>query len=226
MDRYRITAPAAVTGCAHMGTRRWAYSPTPSRANPRTTPRTIRPVSPIQSLSKASFRKKPMPTTRATAPMMANQLRPQQPLPVEGRGEYGPTAAIGRVIGSNLGCLDCLKHWGNRGNRLYRRRGHVDRCLFGVWASQLRSGLRTLRGGCRLLPRRSFGFIIHPIDAALESQQATGGVLEDGAQLVDLVLEFLPGREVRIRRGIARDPGRAWAMRFRNWCRTARHGSS
>ena len=36
----------------------------------------IRPVSPIQLLSKASFRKKPMPTTRATAPMMANQLRP------------------------------------------------------------------------------------------------------------------------------------------------------
>lgn len=55
---------------------RRAYSSTPSRANPRTTPRAISPVSPIQLLSNASFRKKPMPTIRAAASMMANQLRP------------------------------------------------------------------------------------------------------------------------------------------------------
>ena len=72
-----MAAPPAVTGWDQRGTRREVYSPTPSRANPSPRPRATRPVSPIQLLSKASFRKKPIPSTKATAPMMANQFRPR-----------------------------------------------------------------------------------------------------------------------------------------------------
>ena len=62
---------------AQGGARRAVYSASPTMRRPATTPRITRPVGPIHWLSKASLRKKPAPTARATAPTMANQLRPR-----------------------------------------------------------------------------------------------------------------------------------------------------
>ena len=77
-----MAAPPEVTACDHRGTRCRANSPVTRRPAPAAKPRRTRPVSLIQLLSSDSLRKKPIPSTKVTAPMMASQFRPKDLLPI------------------------------------------------------------------------------------------------------------------------------------------------